>query len=348
MNTQIAKIESVQLEEVVKNAGLQIQEGEEIKQSYLPFLNQLAEIQEQSKKINFESPVAIDETIARKLRLETVAIRTGSEKLKDSRKRSYMLRGNLEQAAYNLIAASCKLTEDVFNNVEKAREIAEKKRKENLRIERLAKINLYSEIEPYGLGDIPDTQFENYLEGLKVAHDARIEAERKAEADRIEKEKKEAAEREAQRLENIRLKKEAEEKEKEMKAQQAKADAERKAMEEKARKEREASELKLKAEREANEKLQAQIKTKVDAEAKAIKEAKEKFDAELKAKQDAEKKAQKAPDKEKLIQYSLMIDGLRNGVNLKLSSPEAQKVLTDAKGLLLKVSQFVTEKANLL
>ena len=112
--TRLVVIEPNQLEEVVKDSGLAIQEGEEIKQSYLPFLNQLAEIQSQASKINFESPTGLDENIARELRLKTVKVRTGSENLKNDRKRLSLLKGNLEQASYNIIAASCKLTEEVF------------------------------------------------------------------------------------------------------------------------------------------------------------------------------------------------------------------------------------------
>jgi len=117
METQLALVVPDQLEEIVKNSGLEIAEGEQIKQSYLPFLIQLSEIQEQSAKINFSNPVEIDEEIARTLRLKTVKIRTGASDLKDSRKRIHLLKGNLEQAAYNLIAASCKLAEETFVSV---------------------------------------------------------------------------------------------------------------------------------------------------------------------------------------------------------------------------------------
>ena len=172
MENEIIKIETTQLEKVVTESGLAIQEGEEIKKSYLPFLSQLAEIQSQATKINFETPAIIDETIARELRLQTVKIRTKSKELKDERKKGYLLRGNLEQAAYNLIEASCKLTEDVFVNVEKAREFAEKKRKEQLRADRTEKLLPYVPAESmylYALSEMSDEQFEATFDGLKMA-----------------------------------------------------------------------------------------------------------------------------------------------------------------------------------
>jgi len=170
MNTQIVKVDETKLDEVVKTSGLPIEQGEESKKAYLPFLIQLAEIQEQSSKINFANPTGIDETIARELRLKTVKIRTGSKDLKDERKRIYLLRGNLEQAAYNLIAASCELAEEEFVKVEKAREIAEKKRLAELKIERIALLAEFTETpELFQSELLSEEAFKQLLEGQKLA-----------------------------------------------------------------------------------------------------------------------------------------------------------------------------------
>lgn len=315
METQLALVVPDQLKEIVKNSGLEIAEGEQIKQSYLPFLIQLSEIQEQSAKINFSNPVEIDEEIARTLRLKTVKIRTGAGDLKDSRKRIHLLKGNLEQAAYNLIATSCKLAEETFINVEKSREIAESKRKAGLRVER------QTELEKYGwhntgidLGMFDEKTYTMLLNSVKKEYEDRIEAERKAEVERIAKEKADREERERMIAENARLQKEAEVKEKALQAERAKVEAERKAAEDKARKEREEAERILQAERNAAaeklakeqeqaRKLAAELQAKNDAEIKAAKEAEAKAAAELKAKQEAEKKAAAAPDKEKLLSF---------------------------------------------
>ena len=322
METQLALIKEEELEVIVKNSGLEIAEGEQIKQSYQPFLIQLAVIQEQSEKINFANPVEIDETIARELRLKTVKIRTGASDLKDSRKRIHLLKGNLEQAAFNLIAASCKLAEDAFVQVEKAREIAESKRRAGLRAERQA------ELEKYGwqntgidLGMFEEKNYQFLLAGVKKEYEDRIAEEKRIEQERIEKERKAAEERAAMIAENVRLQKEAEAREKAMQEERAKAEAERKAMEEKARKEREEAEKKLaeerkiqaaklaeeqakaKAEAEAREKAERELQVKKDAELKAQKEAEAKAEAERKAKEIADKKAAAAPDKQKLLSF---------------------------------------------
>jgi membrane protein involved in colicin uptake len=100
-----------------------------------------------------------------------------------------------------------------------------------------------------------------------------------------------------------------------------------------------------KAEREAKEKLEAELKAKAEAEQKARKEAEEKAAAELKAKQDAEKKAKAAPDKAKLNDFAKMLDELTLP---ELKSEEANKVLSDAKTLLQKVSTFIREKSSII
>lgn len=355
MTKEIAIIQPTQLEEVVNKSGLAIQEGEEIKKSYLPFLAQLADTQAQAEKINFENPSQIDETIARELRLKTVKIRTGAEKLKEDRKKTYLLRGNLEQAAYNLIAASCKLTEETFFNVEKAREIAERKRQQELRREREEKLSPYTEnVVIYPLGIMSEDEFNSLYIALRTAHEDKIEAEKKAEAERIAKEKAEAEERERIRQENERLKKEAEDRERKAKAERekqekilaeerAKAEAERKRQEEILQKEREKAEAERKAleekarkEREERERLEAEMRTKAEAERKAREE-------EAKKKAAAERKAKMAHDKDKLI---VLADTIKAIQLPEVKNLEAQAVVADVKVLLNKVTNFIIQKSE--
>jgi len=192
MENQIAIINPSELESVIKNSGLELVEGEQIKISYQPFLSQLAEIHEQASKIDFQNPKELDERIAGDLRKKTVKIRTGAAELKDSRKRIHLLKGNLEQACFNLIKTSCELTEETFVKVEKAREIAEKARKEQLRIERSQKLLQYCDnVSIYPLGEFTDQQFDDLFNGFKSTYEQKIEAEKQAELARIEKEKKE-------------------------------------------------------------------------------------------------------------------------------------------------------------
>lgn len=171
---------------------------------------------------------------------------------------------------------------------------------------RINEVSKYAEINRIEFENMSDESFDSFLNGLKSTYEAKIEADRKAEADRIAKEKAEAEAREQQRMENERLKAEAEKREKEIEAErkaneQKLADERTKAKAEADRIEAE-NKAKLKAEQEAKEKLEAELQAKKDAEIKAENERKQ---AELKAKAEAEKLA-KAPIKKQL---SIWVDG---------------------------------------
>lgn len=315
-----------QLETVVKNSGLAIDEGEKIKQSYLPFLNQLADIHEQASKINYDNPTAIDELIARDLRLSTVKIRTGSGKLKDERKQIYLLRGNLEQASFNLIKASCELTEQTFLQVEKFQEIKENKRKADLKVIREAELLPFTDFCPTisDLGGLSDAEYANVLKFAKQMQAEKIEADKQAEIDRLAKIQAEADEKERVRLEILDLKNKAEQAEKDRKAielkalndlkEQTKALAE---VNEKAELQRIESERLLKIEQDKKDKLQAELDLKAETERKQTEQAK----ADNLKQLEIERKNSMAPDKEKLIKWieSLTIKGVETE-NLKQSS----------------------------
>ena len=218
-----------------------------------------------------------------------------------------------------------------------------------LKVAKIAPEMLRSEFE-----NMNDETFEMFFAGIEKAYNDKIEAEKKAEEERIAKEKAEAEERERIRIENERLKAEAEAKEKQLAEERAKAEVERKKIEEAAKKEREEAERKLKAEQEAariaaekaaseKAKLEAEIKAKAKAEEKARKEAEAKIIAEQKAKEAAEKKAKNAPDKTKLIELAAQIESLNMP---EIKGEEAQKILSDVKTLLSKISVYIVEKTK--
>ena len=308
MELKLEKIKESQFEEIIKLSGLDVVEGENIKQSYLPFVIELAEIQEQAGKINFEKPTKIDEQIARTLRLKTVKIRTGSSDLKDARKKIHLLKGNLEQAAYNVIAASCRLFEEVCTSIEKAHEIAETKRKAELKAERLIKLEgLCENPSIYPLGEMTAHDFDSLLNGFEISKQQKIESERKAEEEKLRREREAKIERQRVLAENEKLKAEAEAREKTLKMereeaakelaeQKTKADKEAKLLADKQAKLLKIANDKAKKEAEEKKKLQEQIEAKQLAEKKE-KEARE---AKEKAELEANLKAEKAPDIEKL------------------------------------------------
>lgn len=168
---------------------------------------------------------------------------------------------------------------------------------------RIIQVSVYATINRFEFEAMSDESFESFLNGLKATHEAKLEAERKAEEDRIAKEKADTEAREAQRLENERLKLEAEKREKEIKAERMANEL--KLEQERAKAKAEADRIqaenaaKLKAEQEAKAKLEAELKAKKDAEIKAENERKA---AELKARLEAEKR-EKAPIKTQLTAW---------------------------------------------
>jgi hypothetical protein len=220
-----------------------------------------------------------------------------------------------------------------------------------------------------------DEVFDNYLTGVKVAHQARIEAEKKAEAERKEQEEKDKLH--AKRKESIlhlwnylsdnqqalrfggltskewkvlvdgaEQRKDAYEKEQEQlraereRLQREARERERQIEEErkKARIERDKREYELTLER----KRIADLEAKQAAEKKAREDAAE---AERKAKEAAERKLRLAPDKEKLFKLA---DDLDAFTMPELKTPEADSILNNINILIAKTTAYIREKANSL
>lgn len=351
-----------QLEKVLTESGLQLNDAELIKQSYLPYFQKIAEVKEEAKKINFENPTDLDEKIARELRLRTVKIRTGSKDVKDERKRIHMLKANIEQDAWNLIKSTCELDEETFYQVEKKRELAEISRKQLLSAERNTQLQPYSEFvdtKYMNLGEMDEEKFQNLLKGAELQLKQKQEEAHRIAEEEAERKRLEAERIEAQRIENERLKAEAEAKAKELEAEKAKAEseklkqqaileAERKKADElleAQRKQAEAEKAKQqaildaerkKAEEEAkkqsellakqeaeNKRLKEEADAKVKAELEAKKVAEEKAIAQQKAQEEAKKKAAKAPDKVKLKEW---VDSFVFPHCLQLESQEANEI----------------------
>lgn len=253
--------------------------------------------------------------LANTIRLGVRQVRLDAEKTFDAKRaevQQQMLSYKTEDSLWLKAKQTMQiLTKEIEENArwkEETKERFEAEQKELKVQQRMLKVSKVApEMARSEFENMSEETFDMFYAGLEKAYNDKIEAEKKAEAERIAKEKAEIAERERIRKENERLKAEAEAKEKQLAEERAKAEAERKAMEAKAAKLKAEADAKLKAEKEANEKLQAEIRAKAEAEEKAKKEAEAKAAAELKAKEQAEAKAAKAPKKQKLNNW---IDGM--------------------------------------
>jgi len=246
---------------------------------------------------------------ANDLRKKLVKVRTGIAKIHTAEKAVALSYGRFVDALKNKHTLSVTQMEDKLKEIVDYYDNLEKERIEKLTTSREVELMPYLDFEliPSNLGEMESQVFENYFNGVRLAHKAKIEAEAKAEAERlalIEKERLEKIEQEKERkrieAENLKLKREAEERERkileEKLAEQKKAEAERLERERLAEIERKKQAAILEAQKkEAARKArieaekQAKIQAELEAKAEAERKEKERIEAELKAKAEAER-----------------------------------------------------------
>lgn len=345
MGNQLIEVLPAEVAQIAQNVS--IEKRNEVQSVLNHVFNGVSKMREQ-----LETVIVADENdktnmkLANTIRLGVRQVRLDAEKTFDAKRaevQAQMLSYKTEDQLWLKAKQTMQiLTKEIEENArwkEETRQRFEAEQKELKVQQRMVQVAKFApELQRAEFENMSDDSFNLFVAGIEKQYNERIE-------ERVAKEKAEVEERERVRIENERLKAEAEAKEKQLAEERAKAEAERKAIEEKARKEKAAADAKLKAEREAKEKLEAELKAKAEAEAKAKKDAEAKAAAELKAKQDAEKKAKSAPDKAKLNDFAKMLDELALP---ELKSEEANKVLTDAKTLLAKVSAFIREKSSII
>lgn len=307
METALVKIDP-------KEFGLNDQNVQEIEQAFLP------KIAERDGYIPVFEQLIIKELTpqlcveAKELRLKLVKVRTGISDIHKTQKAYFLSAGRFVDAWKNKETIPVEQMEEKLAEIEKYFERIEAERLAKIESDRKTELLKYSEVVPFGLAQMDEAVFQNHLTGCRLAYEAKVEAEKKAEAERLAAIEAEKAEQERIRQENIRLQKLAEEKEKQLEKEREEVDKLRIEAEAKARKEREEIEAKAAQERKdaqakidkANEesrKLAEEIRLKKEQEEKAEADRKAKEVKELKEKQDQERKLSMASDKEKLTRW---------------------------------------------
>jgi len=345
-----------ELSTIVNQAGLDETKSKSILENFNGFFEVAAEWEAKSKVI-----IVTDESQkdlmkqAREGRLFLKSKRVDVENKRKALKEQSLREGQTIDSIARILKNLIEPIELHLETQEKFAEIKEAQRKDALQAERIEILKpLNAPYQLYDLKNMAENDFNDLVNGLKSAIQARIDAERKAEEELIARVKAEADERERIRIENEKLRAEAAEREKQLAAEtaeherilqseRAKAEAERKAAEDAARKEREIAEAKLRAERIANEKLQAEIRAKAEAEAIAKRDAEFRAAAEERARILADKKAKRAPDKNKLNEFA----GILESIQLPdVKSDEAAAVVESVKLLLNKVVLYIYEKTE--
>jgi len=278
--------------------------AETIRSTFEPMVLMLNQFEATYKRITTKAKGGIDKEItteARRLRIDIAKVRISTEKLRKEQKEEYLRAGKAIDGVANILKWAVSDQEAELEKIEKHFENAEKERIARLQSERVSALIEYGvDAVNTDLGNMAEDVWQAYRAAKEKEYNDRIQAEKKAEADRIAKEEAERVERERMRVENERLKREAEERERIESARRAQEEAEKNAREEAARKEREAAEAKIKeAQRQAEE---AARKEREAAEAK-IKEAQRRAEeAARKEREAAEKLAALEREKQAEIQ----------------------------------------------
>lgn len=233
---------------------------------------------------------------ARELRLKLVKVRTQgiNEKHKELKSDSLKYTQVLDKIKREA-TAEIESVESFLEAQEKFAENKEAERIAALKIERTEMLKTVCDNpEMFAAELMPQEAFDNLMNGLRLAKEQKIEAERKDEEERIERERLEQEERERIRIENERLKKEAEERESEI--QKEREELSRKKQEEEAH--HKAEMKRLSDEKEAERKKFMEQQQKEAAEKKKIED-------ELKAKQLAEFEAKQKAEQEEESRLSM-------------------------------------------
>lgn len=274
---------------------------------------------------------------ARESRLALREIRVNAEKTRKRLKEDSLRRGKAIDGVANVIKALIEPIEAHLLHQEQYGERAEAARRDALRGARADALRAYgADPSVYSdLGGMAEEVWEATLDSARLAHEAKLEAERQAEAVRVEAariaherreaERQEAILKEAERVErerlqaeeNARLKREAEEREVAAKAERDRVEAERAAERAKARAEAEAREAEARKAREEKERIEAELAAEREAarkreEAESARLAAEKAAAEQadREREAARQAAELAPDREKLAAFAAQIRAL--------------------------------------
>lgn len=297
---------------VIEESGLVPTSADALRLAFEPIFDKARALVAESAEIVVTDATQVSAMKAAKAhRIVLKNHRVACDKLRRELKEDSLNYGRAVQSAYNVIASIIEPEEARLEEAEKFAERAEAARQEGLRKSRTEALSPYAiDASIYPLGTMTDAAFGQLLEGTRLAHEARIEAAKKAEEDRVAREKADAEERARVKAENEKLRAEQEKAHREHEAEKARLIAEQREREEHARKELEASEAAAKAERE---KAAAEIRKANEARAAA--EAKVKAEAEAKAKAEraaalVAKKAAAAPDAEKIHALAVSIMGI--------------------------------------
>jgi hypothetical protein len=273
-----------------------------LREKYAPIYESLAPLAAEAREILPTEPKK-----ARALRLKIKDVRCSGDAAHKALKVDILLRGRAIDGMQSVLDYACKPMEAALEEIEKAEERAEAKRKADLHAARCDQLRPFMDPTHMDLGSMVAEAFDALLGGAKAAHQKKIDDEAAAKAAEAERqriaEEQRVAKAEADRLERERI--EAENKRLAAEVAKNAAEAKKKAAAAEAEqaKEREAQRVKDEAAAAERQRLAAQAEAEKRkrelAEAESLR-LKNEAEAKAKAEGAAKRKAARAPDKEKV------------------------------------------------
>lgn len=285
--------------------------------------------------------------MAREARLFLKGKRVDIEKTRKVLKEQSLREGQTIDSIAKILTNLISPIETHLEAQERFAEIQEAKRVAALKLVREAEVLPYIEFLPMvmELGTMSEEDYGKLLNGAKLQKQAKEDEERRMEEERVARVKAEAEERERIRLENERLRKEKEEADRihrEEMEKMAKERAEAVRLENEARMK---LQMQLEAEKEKARKVEEERQKEAqrleyERRQEEMRLAREKRAAEMLA-----KAAAAAPDKEKLLAFADMLEGIKLP---ETKSPGAIEIMVVASERLMDIVRFIKRRAELL
>ena len=344
-------MEESALARLVEHDGLAIESVRPIIETFQPMYDRATVMLKEADGISVTDATQVTEIKkARAMRLQLKGVRVEIENARKSLKEESLRKGRSIDGLAGKLKALIEPAELRLEQQEQFAERAEAARKAALREGRAALIAPYAENPSiYPLGDMTDAAFDELSNGLRLAHEAKIAAAKKAEEERIAAERAKAEEDKRIRAENERLRLEAEAKQKAADAERAKAAKELA----EANAAREKAEAAAKAQKAAADKKLAEERAKAEAAIKAERDERDRLEraaaaakAEAEKKAAAERAAQKAaalaPDRDKIASIAKAIRSIQMP---SVSSPEAKAVLAEIVDKTERFAVWIEQKS---
>jgi len=298
--------------------GISTSKAAQIEAVFVPMVAKLKEFEADHASILLDADKKITEDVvirAKTLRLAIAKVRIETEKMRKTEKEEYLRAGKAIDGVANILKFAVSDKEKQLDEIENHYKNLEIERLKDLGASRSATIELYGiDMDHNALADMNDDVWNNFYNGARVAHEQKIEALEKAEADQIAAEKAKAIEDERIRKENEELK--------QQQAEQRRLDDERIAKEINDKRKRDAEldaeraivKAKFDAAQAEAENQRKQDQQKLDDSRKEIEAAKLAAQAMLDKKAEEEKAAQVKRDAE--------LQAVREASQAKLAAAE--------------------------